>query len=397
MEAIDLQDDPPGRLERLREAATPIGIGIIALLVATVLLMVDRLGPWTVLSVTSLLLLGFGVAVLVDHPLIRDAGAIRFVRDGWRSIVRHHRLDGPAEAYPELAGVRVDLPERPNRYVLWLHSRSDARSPGDPPSLRRRLDPQLHRDVERLRDLIRDARLPATMERATTPTHCPVCSYVLLGPDRRGPGEAGASRCPECGWSCGVDGIVLFGRDGPTLTQSMFRRKAGSGRANVQPSGVSGALIAGGALAILVAMGLLVLLGVVRNLSCELITLVLLTYVLSFVVVPAVQEMRSRGTFRERRDDAAMAAAGTVYIELTRDGIVQGSLGGGVHEAESWPKFKNLRVQRWPGGVRVRADRRWQPGALWFARPVDFLADLHAPRRDVKELRRRVYALRDAA
>ena len=97
----------------------------------------------------------------------------------------------------------------------------------------------------------------------------------------------------------------------------------------------------------------------------------------------------------DRLGDARTGPAGLACLRLTAGGFAQSPLLKPNVKPRPWAESQNWRVQRWPGGVRVRCDRPGRRHRWWRTRPVDFLCDLADPKADVAALRRRLYDLRD--
>ncbi len=253
----------------------------------------------------------------------------------------------------------------------------------------RRVMRPLYEDMRAGRDVLPTGAANPSFSRIDTITHCGDCGYVLRGV----PGRV----CPECGWAWAKDDLLIYGRRGPTA--------GGSSRGGVLKSLllVSAASLGGGLLgATLVLAPMMAVLWAWRNLppgySVAAVASIVMAFagglVWLFMRLSLVGEAAREKA--QRLGDVATAPAGQGRLHITNKGIGQSLLGVPLPDVVPWDEVQTVRVQHWPGGVRVRCDRRGKPYRWWRRRPVDFLCDVEQPLQETKRFRRSVSVLQRA-
>ena len=351
-------------------------------------------------------LIGTGVMAVAAGWMLYDRGRRRerrvrlFLRPGgWRW--RWRKGEPPAAKfgdYPDLAFVRVEATagvfqarllsraHAPRPLVLFGHPLTFKQVNRTHSYVNQTLGPALHRRVAEARDVVPGGRETPNLERVGRVSHCPECGYALAGLPQQE-----HNRCPECGWGWSAGDVVLYGRRGPT-----GRRSLGfGGVALVLVAGLGGGVI--GALTTFVPIFLLF--WAWRNLppsASYAVTAVVLVGGIAFFWWLIRRATLGGEADREKADrlgDARTGPAGTTCLRLQRGGFsVAPILARGV-EITPWDEATTWRVQRWPGGVRVRCDRAGKRHRWWRSRPVDFLCDLADPDGDVPRLRQALACL----
>ena len=249
------------------------------------------------------------------------------------------------------------------------------------------LSPRAHRIVAAARALAGDRKQPAS-ERVGRVSHCPACLYRLAGLSADDERDDAPTRCPECGWAWAPGDVVLYGRRGPSFA------------GNIGPRGILALLaaIVGGGLAgfVVGALPIFLMIWAWRNLppgwshASLAVGLMFVVGGLAWLVAKSARWGEAARQKADRLGDAADAPAGLMCLRLSRAGLHQALLGEPDAEPIAWNDLDPPRIQRWPGGVRVRADKRGKPRRWWRPnRPVDFVCDLADP-ADVNRLRRLV-------
>ena len=223
--------------------------------------------------------------------------------------------------------------------------------------------------------------LSPTFDAVDKVSHCPACGYRLAEMPQEGGG-----RCAECGWAWQDGETVLFGRKGPTFGKGISLGGIASGLA----AGVGGGLLGAAA----TAGPMLLLIWAWQSLppgySHAAVALILVGIIAGLVAI-VVKAARFGERDRDRRDrlgDASTGPPGTIALRLQKGGVHQGPFGDPTAKLTPWEKLQGCRVQRWPGGVRVRCDRRGKPHRWWRGgRPIDFLFDCADPRGEAATLR----------
>ncbi len=392
VDQIELRADPRSTVERVHST---ILLGVLAFIFGLITLASYVNGAaWYVqllLLLSAVLSAVAAVGLFYDIGPFRDWTRIRFGREGyWGNSLRVNFWSSKLKAYDEKPAVQTLWAAYRRRVELAVTSRTETnRKQGEAPSVHRSLSPRLHRDIERLRDLVAEARDPEAFARPATPTHCLECHYLLHHPET--PASAGLTTCPECGWSCGEGGIVLFGRPGPTLVRHFFTRRAGMRGKMVHFFNFADLK----GVTVTIAVFIVVFGGLrpIARLSSAAIPVLVIGFLAMLFVWKLVSGSESEREREDRLAEASLVPAGREWLLLNRDGIAQGNLGQNGIRIESWNAFDRIRIQRWPGGVRVRAD--WHGSWRWPGRrrPVDFICDLNQPGEEVRDLRQRVRSL----
>ncbi len=249
------------------------------------------------------------------------------------------------------------------------------------------LSPRAHRLVAAARDLAGDRPQPAC-EHVGRVSHCPDCLYRLAGLSADDESDATPTRCPECGWAWAPDDVILYGRRGPSFGTGLSLRGLPTLTAAIIGGGLAG--FVGGALPIFLILWAWQSLPPGWSHAAVAVGLMAVIGGTAWLVARAARWGEASREKADRLGDAADAPAGLMCLRLTAAGLHQGLLGAADAKPIAWTDLAPPRVQRWPGGVRLRADRRGKPWRWWRStRPIDFVCDLADP-LDVAHLRRLV-------
>ena len=250
-----------------------------------------------------------------------------------------------------------------------------------------RLSPSLHRQIAEARAMA-GAERPTHAESLGRPSHCPECGYPL----HAAPADAaGGVLCPECGFHHAAGEIVLYGRAGPSWAVSSARRPGWGGWLADRARAVATILfLLFVPLAIALAGAMLLRRVPLPSWSVGLIP-VLLVMPAFFAALWLIRAVAGRdesdGEKGGRERAVAERPGGPVQLRLGPGGFGQ-RRGFGPMILRGMDRATNWRVQRWPGGVRVRADASRGP-LCRCRRPVDLVIDDAEPTLPSR-LRRRV-------